>query len=67
MHAFGSPVKIQKPKTMEPYRRLHEIPVASAIAQHCSPATSLILCFNFRQEKFGVLFKRVVISLSYSF
>jgi hypothetical protein len=55
-----------KSKTLEPYRRQHELPAANAIAQHCSPATFFILRFHFRQEKFGVHFKTFVISLSYS-
>jgi len=55
--------KIQK---MEPYRRQHELPAVSAIAQHCSPATFFILCFHFLQAKFGVHLKKNIISLSYS-
>jgi hypothetical protein len=47
---------------MEPYQRQHELPGASAIAQHCSPATFFLL----RQEKFGVLFKNIITYLSYS-
>jgi hypothetical protein len=52
--------------TREPYLPQPDHPATCAV-QQCFPTTAASLCFHSRKEKFGALFKNVIISAFFGF